>query len=159
MNTIDFAISMEEDGRRYYLEQAERNKDNELRTVFLLLADSEKDHAELLRQYKNREDISLQGNFVGLELKSVFHGMKIFHKEDSDRQKEVYRIACEQEEKSIHLYKELEAQARDEFDRELFRYLILQEEGHLALFEELVRLVTRPEEWVESAEFGLREEY
>ncbi|HWQ41417.1 MAG TPA: rubrerythrin, partial [Desulfosporosinus sp.] len=40
-----------------------------------------------------------------------------------------------------------------------FEYLIKQEEDHYTIIEQLVSLLSRPEEWVESAEFGVREEY
>lgn len=159
MNTIDFAINMELEGQKYYLEQAELNKDNELHTVFLMLADSEEGHAELLRKYKNKEALSHTEDFVQPGLKSVFHGLEDFYQGDGAKQLDAYRIACEQEEKSIKLYRELEEQVEEEPAKELFRYLIRQEEDHLILFEELVKMVTRPEEWVEAAEFGIREEY
>ncbi len=157
MNTIDFAINMELEGQKYYLDQAELNRDNELHAVFLMLADSEEGHANLLRRYKSKEALTLQA-FVRPGLKSVFDGLGNFSKEDNTRQLDVYRIACQQEEKSIQLYREMEEQA-EESEKELFRYLVRQEEEHLLLFEELVKLLTRPEEWVESAEFGIREEY
>ena len=158
MNTIDFAINMELEGQKYYLDQAELNRDNELHAIFLMLADSEEGHANLLRRYKSKEALTLQADFVRPGLKSVFDGLGNFSKEDNTRQLDVYRIACQQEEKSIQLYREMEEQA-EESEKELFRYLVRQEEEHLLLFEELVKLLTRPEEWVESAEFGIREEY
>jgi len=48
MNTLDFAINMEQEGYKYYADQAELNKDNELQKVFQLLSKSEKEHATLL---------------------------------------------------------------------------------------------------------------
>lgn len=159
MNTIDFAISMELEGQKYYMDLAELNKDNELNKVFLLLADSEKQHADLLKRYKMKEALSFEGQFVRPEFKSVFKDLKQFHKEHSAKQLDAYRIACEQEEKSINLYKDMRSNASNKSEEEIYDYLICQEEEHLILFEELVKMVTRPEEWVESAEFGIREEY
>jgi len=66
-------------------------------------------------------------------------------------------LALEMEKKSIELYTKLLSEAAD--DRELFAYLIKQEQGHLAIVEEIIKLVNRPNEWVEAAEFGEREEY
>jgi rubrerythrin len=159
MNTIDFAINMELEGKRYYTNLAEENMDNELYQVFLLLADSEKQHANLLKTFKNKEALNLQDQFIHPEFKSVFKGLKQFRKEHSAKQLDAYRIACEQEAKSIELYKDMKANAESELEEEIYNYLIQQEEEHLILFEELVKMVTRPEEWVESAEFGIREEY
>jgi rubrerythrin len=159
MNTIDFAISMELEGQKYYLDLAELNKDNELQKVFLLLADSEKQHADLLKRFKMKEEMSLEEQFVRPEFKSVFKDLKQFRKEHSAKQLDAYRIACEQEEKSIELYKNMKSEANNASEKEIYDYLIHQEEEHLILFEELVKMVTRPEEWVEAAEFGIREDY
>ncbi|MDF2908703.1 MAG: rubrerythrin [Herbinix sp.] len=159
MNTIDFAINMELEGQKYYLDLAELNMDNELNNVFLLLADSEGQHAALLEKFKKKEILNLNEQFIQPEFKSVFQNLKYFHKEHSAKQLEAYRIACEQEEKSIELYKSMKANVQDGLNEEIFDYLIGQEQDHLILFEELVKMVTRPEEWVESAEFGIREDY
>lgn len=159
MDTIDFAINMELEGQKYYLGLAELNLDNELHKVFLLLADSEKQHASLLEKYKKNEALNLNDRFVLPEFKSVFQDLKQFRKEHSAKQLDAYRIACEQEEKSIELYKNMKSKADSVLEEEIYDYLIQQEEEHLILFEELVKMVTRPEEWVESAEFGIREDY
>jgi len=163
MDVIKFAINMELEGQRFYLEQAEINKDNELQRVFQLLADSEKEHAEILEKKQNREDYELSdsGDTVLPLFRNVFVGMKDFTKKHVVflSQLEAYRLARSQEEKSIKLYQKMDSETNDLKDKELFEFLIKQEQEHLILFDQLVTMVTRPEEWVESAEFGLREEY
>lgn len=159
MNAIDFAISMELEGQKYYLDLAEANKDNELHKVFLLLADSEKQHANLLEKHKKKEALNLEDQSIHVDFKSVFKDLRNIENEHSVKQLDAYHIACELEEKSIELYKNMKTKADNALEEEIFDYLIRQEEEHLILFEELVKLVTRPEEWVESAEFGIREEY
>ena len=74
-------------------------------------------------------------------------------------QLDVYRFATDIEEKSIVLYKGMLEKADNDKDKELFEFLLKEENQHLILFDELVKMLTRPEEWVESAEFGLREDY
>lgn len=159
MNAIDFAISMELEGQKYYLDLADSNKDNELQKVFLLLADSEKQHANLLEKYKKKEALNLEDHSIHTDFKAVFKDLKQIGKDNSVKQLDAYRIACELEEKSIELYKDMKIKADNALEEKIFDFLIGQEEEHLILFEELVKLVTRPEEWVESAEFGIREEY
>ena len=63
------------------------------------------------------------------------------------------------EKESIDLYKEFLSEAKNEVEKNLFQYLIKEEEKHFQILEDIVLLVNRPEEWIESAEFGLREEY
>ncbi len=161
MNSLEFAIQMELEGRRYYLEQAELSRQEELKTIFLILADAEQKHAELLLQRQREEELKLQEYSIVETSNSFFHSLESF-KPDLPRalkQLDVYRFAADQEQKSIDLYQGMLEQAKDPGDRELFQFLIKQETEHLHLFEDLVILLTRPEEWVESAEFGIREEY
>jgi rubrerythrin len=71
-------------------------------------------------------------------------------------QLDVYRLAMEKEKQSVDLYKKLLSES--EGDKALFKFLIAQEEAHYKIMELIVKLVSRPNEWVESAEFGIREE-
>ena len=48
---------------------------------------------------------------------------------------------------------------QSEKDVLLYMFLIGQEEEHLRVLEELVKLLGHAEDWVESAEFGNREIY
>jgi rubrerythrin len=159
MHTIDFAINMELEGKKYYLEQAEINKENELNRVFNILAKSEQEHADLLLKFQKNESFYLTDSFLQPDIKSVFQDLKNFQKEHTQKQLDVYRLASGQEEKSIELYKDMLQNAENPLDKELFQFLIKQEKEHLHLFEDLVIMLLRPEEWVESAEFGIREEY
>ena len=65
----------------------------------------------------------------------------------------------ENEKKSIDLYQKMLQEAVDERDKKIFEYLIEQENDHYKVLEQLIEMVNRPNEWVESAEFGLRKEY
>ncbi|HWT74649.1 MAG TPA: ferritin family protein [Mobilitalea sp.] len=159
MNTIDFAINMEREGQKFYLEQAELNKENELHKVFLILADAEKEHINLLKKRKQLEPIVLNDKLRRLDMKKAFKEIKDCRKDRKEKQLDIYRLAYAQEEKSICLYFDLLTKTSVPENVELYTYLIQQEKEHRNLFEDLVILLTRPEEWVESAEFGEREEY
>lgn len=161
MSKLEFAIKMESEGREYYLEQAKINKDNELSKIFNILADSEKEHEELLRKRLNKEEYTLKEDDSMAQVKTVFKGLKDYKASDfrNTTQLDVYRLAVDIEEKSIELYKELLEASDDDNDKKLFEFLLKEENQHLILFDELVQMLTRPEEWVESAEFGVREDY
>ena len=60
---------------------------------------------------------------------------------------------------SIDLYTRLLSEATNDKKKRLFGYLIRQEKEHFEIMEELIVLINRPDDWVESAEFGVREEY
>lgn len=159
MKSLDYAIQMELDGQKYYLEQAEKNKDNELYKVFMFLSDSEKEHAAFLQRRKRQENVGLDQG-MNFPMKTLFNNLQdVSDAVRSSTQLDGYRFALTQEEKSIELYQEMLANVEDEKDKELYEFLLKQEKEHLILFEQLVTLLQHPEEWVESAEFGIRKDY
>lgn len=159
MNTIDFAINMELEGQRFFEEQAKLNQDNELHSVFLILADAEKQHAELLKKRKELEPYTLGDNSIRQDTWTAITELIQMQSENKEKQLDMYRRAYKLEENSIQLYHDLMAKTSVPENIELYQFLIGQEKEHLKFFEDLVILLTRPEEWVESAEFGEREEY
>ncbi len=152
---------MELDGEKYYREQGEINKNNGLYTVCLLLADEEKTHAQILTGYLNKSPRQLVETDTLLKAENVFEGMGDIQFEGAEKagQLDFYRRATEKEKQSIDLYKKYSLQAEDDKEKELFEFLISQEEKHFKLLEELNTLLMHAEEWVENAEFGIREKY
>jgi rubrerythrin len=161
MNLLKIAIQMEHDLESFYLKQAELNKDNSLKVVFSLLAKEEENHAIILQHNADKISLPLDEGETLTEVRSIFNEMKDFRTEirDIPSQLDAYRMALEKEEESIKFYKDLQKDAKDDQSKTVFQYLINQEDKHSVILEELIKLVTRPEEWVESAEFGIREDY
>ncbi len=161
MNDLKFAIDMELDGEKYYRQQAEINKNNSLNTVCLLLAADEKKHAQILTDKSNEISFQLIETDTLSKAKNIFEGIgdiKIEGKEKAS-QLDFYKIASELERKSIDLYTKYLSEAEGVKEKELFEYLIGQEQQHFAVLDELVLLLRHAEDWVENAEFGIREEY
>ncbi len=158
MQLLNFAIEMEEQGMQYYREQAEKNRENSLYIVFNRLAEDEKHHAALIKNKLNHLPYQPEGSVMSTA-KNIFDGLPNFkvNAKSNPEQLDVYRMALEMEKQSIDLYKKLLSKSKD--DKDLFEFLIAQEERHYEIMELLVKLVGRPNEWVESAEFGIREDY
>lgn len=158
MNDLKFAIQMEQDGERYYLEQAEKNKGNSLYPVCIMLAQDEKKHAQILTDKMNDRDYVLAEANVLTQATSVFQGLGDLQAEEKEQlsQLDFYRKALELEEKSIALYQRYLSFAKTKQEKELFDYLIGQEKKHFQIIDELVTLLRHAEEWVEDAEFGYR---
>lgn len=161
MNALEFAIKMELDGERYYREQAEINQGNSLRAIFLMLADDEKMHAQILEKKAKNLNYTLEPNETLATAKNVFNDKDRIKNEIKEipSQIDVYRAALDNEKESILLYQKCSSEAADGETKTLFDYLILQEKEHYAILEQLTALLSRSEEWVEDAEFGLREDY
>jgi rubrerythrin len=161
MEIMQFAIAMEKDGEAYYREQAARNAGNALRVVFELLAKDEARHAQLLQNMQDDVAYELESDNALTKQISLFRGTEDFQSavRELPDQAELYHAASEKERQSIELYGDLKNKAADGVSRELFGFLLREEQKHFTLLDELFRHVNRPKEWVEAAEFGVREEY
>jgi rubrerythrin len=161
MNNLEFAIQMEVDGEKYYTEQSAVYKGNSLGKLFSVLAKDERSHAKILTNRSNNLSYEMSVSATVTEAVNVFKGVRDFKSEirTMPTQLELYQDVLEREKKSIDLYKQMLFEAVEEQDKELFEFLVLQETNHYTMFEEMVSLLTRPEEWVEDAEFGVREDY
>lgn len=161
MDALELALSLELDLEKYYKEQAEKNKNNSLNIVFTMLAKEEEKHADILLGKADLFTMPITEGDILVESRKLFGQLKDFKSDISDlpSQLDSYRLALDMEHKSLDFYHGLKDNAQDENAKKTYSYLIKQEEIHCVLLEELVKLTTRPEEWVESAEFGLREEY
>lgn len=160
MKLYDYAIKMELDGEQYYRDQAEKNQGQAIARVFTLLAKAEMKHAALLRSRQQGESVAKDLTDLAAD-QNVFSAMDDFKADVTSipRQLDVYRLALDIEQKSIDQYKKLLDNAEADQDRQLLSFLVDQETQHYNLFDTLITLVSRPEEWVEDAEFGKREEY
>ena len=161
MNTLELALTLELDLEKYYTEQAELNKENNFYVIFSMLAKEEEKHASILRSKADKLTLPLQEDNVLAEARKLFKQLGDFKSDIKDipNQLDSYRMALEMELRSLQFYQSLFDNAPDEKSKVTYQYLIKQEDIHCIIMEELVKLTTRPEEWVESAEFGVREDY
>lgn len=161
MKKLAYALQMEIDGEQYYRTQARRNKGNAMQRAFLLLAGAEQKHATILRHMLTLPDVSEIGNMPPDEPENLFADKEDYRRDAAvlPGQLEVYEIALDMEQKSISFYQEMMEGAKDETTMNMLMFLIREEKKHYAFFEELTTLLRSPRDWVESAEFGTREEY
>jgi len=161
MNALEFAIKMEKDGESYYRKQAELNQKNSLNAVCLILAEDEMNHAIILNSKMNGMQYDLISTDIYSVMENIFSDVENFKREfkETTSQLEFYQMAMQKEKQSIILYKDLLSKASNEEEKLIFEFLILQEKEHFNVLEELIVLIRRPDEWVESAEFGIRDEY
>ncbi len=161
MNSLDYAIQTEIDGASFYLTQASQNEGTTLFKVFTLLAEEEKQHEIILRRVLSNSFSELPDNTKNQIDKTIFSNLDDFKDEirTNPQQIEVYRLARDMEQKSIDLYEKMMTEAQNDSDKSVLKYLIGQETHHYQMMDEFVIRIGRPEEWVESAEFGEREDY
>lgn len=157
MDALEFAINLEREGEAFYRKQADINKDNQLYGMFVGLAEDERMHAAILSKKATELGKLPQSNLP--EDLSIYKSESYFkseYKEVPD-QLDFYRKALLKEQESIDLYTRL--MGENHANEKLFDYLINQEKKHYNLIYDLITLLERVESWVESPEFGVREDY
>jgi len=126
--------------------------------VFTALADDEKNHAEILSALFKDKTIALSdSNLSGSEGVFKDHFKSNIRQEPS--QLDTYRNALVKEQESIDLYRSFLDKSNDIRDTKIFGYLIEQEEMHYSTIKDMIYHLEKAESWVESPEFGVREDY
>lgn len=130
-NVLEMAISMEEQGREFYLEKASTIKSVETIGLYNYLVREESRHADYLRQYKKDKTVpDVKSNAP--DFKTSF-SMEFI----DDRLGEigVLLAALRLERKSEYFYTELSKRAENEKQRGFFDKLASFERGHYELID------------------------
>ncbi len=138
MNSLEHAINMEMDSKRFYLEQAEKTDDNGLKSIFTTLAEEESIHARILKNKEETLPYELIDTYA--EIKNIFVEIGSYKSliEQLPDAADVYHLALENERKSVALYKEILATEKDDKDKKILAFLIEQEQDHCKVIEQLV---------------------
>ncbi len=159
MGLIEEAVALEKKAEESYRMAAAATPDVGARTILLLLADAEAEHVVALLGKKDAGD--LRGpNLVEAARTWVRGAVEGGGALSSDAGLlPALRRAMDSEQATEAFYRTQGANAGDLRVRALFAALADAEAGHYHFVSSLVEYYDRPNEWVESAEFGLRPEY
>ena len=162
MNIYKYAMKMEKEGENYYSELVTKTDDVGLQNILRMLANDEVKHYYIIEQMI-KTDVSAELAETGIlkNAKNIFIKIKgknlVF---DFDLlQVDFYRKAQEFEEKSYKFYLEMSDKVEIESQRKIFLKLAGEEKKHMFLLENLVEFVSRPETWIENAEFNHLDDY
>ncbi|PKM71773.1 MAG: rubrerythrin [Firmicutes bacterium HGW-Firmicutes-16] len=152
MNVLGYAISMEMEGNKYYLNQAEINNSNGLHKIFLMLAQDEKNHEMILRNKMIESPYKLIFTDTLPNVKHILNEIGNLKSElrKNPWQLKLYKMALDKKKKSINLYSDMLSTAHEADEKELFEYLINQELQHYEILDNLIVSLSDPEEFVES---------
>jgi rubrerythrin len=161
MNVFDFAMRMEEESREHYEKLAATAKSPELKNIFGLLADSEREHHEHLTLLKAGTEPKLAQSVALERIKDRIHELvKNFIPTDvPESDYDGYRHAIKTEEESIRLYEELAEQEPNAATARLLRQLAEEERHHLEVVENIYDFVESPDTYLAWGEFSNLREY
>jgi rubrerythrin len=126
-----------------------------------MLADEEAHHYRVVEQMKTRVPDKVCNTNVLSEARQVFARMREgANKFDFDAsQIEIYKKAQDIEKNSRQFYLQKAEEVEDNRQKAVFRELADEEKKHYFLLENIIQFVSRPETWLENAEFYHLEEY
>lgn len=158
MNIFETAMKMEEDGRAYYLENAEKTVLPELKKVLLELADDELKHFNLFKAMRDRQPAEYQesqATTILATVKNVFEQMKADGKEIPAEalSKTIWETAREVEKQAEAFYREKAAEVSDEDHKKILNRIADEEHRHWVTMENVVQFLDQPSQWLENAEW------
>ena len=161
MDVYQFAMQMEKDGEAYYRECAAKTASAGLRGILLMLAEAETFHYELFRRMAAREEALLPDSALLAQVKNVFAEIREREGAGAVRSSEVdlYRKAEELERKSWEFYEGNAAKAGSPAEKLTFERIAVEERRHYRILEGIIDFVSRPEQWLENAEWTHLEDY
>lgn len=160
MNIFDFAMEKEKFSEEYYRQLAVKSGNKGLETIFNMLADEESKHYKIVSNMKKYiAPESAETNILS-DARDVFEQMRESARNFDSNISEValYRKAQKIEEESRDFYLE-KADDVAEAQKAIFLELADEEKKHYFLLENIIEFVSRPETWLENAEFYHLDEY
>ena len=162
MNIYKYALQLEKDSENYYNKLMSKTDDVGLKTILKMLADEEAKHFSIVEQMMktNTYPELIETNLLK-NVRNIFEKIKGKKLEFSFdlTQADFYRKAQEIEEKSHQHYLEMSGKVEDKAQKNLLLKLAEEEKKHMFLLENLVEFVSRPDTWIEDAEFNHLDEY
>jgi rubrerythrin len=156
MNIFDQAMELEREGESLYRQFALEVPDKGMKHIFTWLADQEERHCQIFREMKASKAVTVAESPELRDIKDIFDGWK-----DSEAclhvkttQADVYRRALGIEQKSISVYENYASQSADVKQKDIFLKIANEEKRHEWIVENIIEFITKPEAWVENAEFS-----
>jgi rubrerythrin len=161
MDVYQYAMQMEKDGEAYYRECAAKTATVGLRGILTMLADAETMHYDLFRRMQAQQDAVLPDSALIDQVKNVFAEIREREGASGVRSSELdlYRKAQELERKSWELYESHAAKAASPAEKLTFERIAVEERRHYRILEGIIDFVSRPQTWLENAEWTHLDDY
>ncbi|MDN3513616.1 MAG: ferritin family protein [Candidatus Brocadia sp.] len=161
MNIYDFAMQMEKDGENYYRDSAQKIDNAGLRKILGILVDAEVKHYNILQKMKDHKKVQMSDTEILANVKNIFVKMK----EENDTvgvnisQIGLYKKAQDIEKNSQIFYLEKADEVTNTSHKEIFLKIADEEKKHYFILKNILDFVSRPQHWLENAEWYHLEEY
>jgi len=161
MDVYDYAMQLEKDGEKYYRDAANLSKHRGLTRILTMLADAEVVHYDVFKRMKEHASWELPDAAILKDVKNIFVRMR----EEGDLEGisvseiELYVKAQGIEKATEDFYREKATQMEDQTEREALLKVAEEENKHYFILQQIIDFVSRPDQWLEDAEWYHLEEY
>jgi rubrerythrin len=161
MNAFDLAMQMEKEGEKYYQHLAEKTANAGMRNILAQLALDEAKHYQVLQKLKELSRAELDSTPILRKAKTIFQQLREEKNWDNlpASQLDLYRKAKEIETQSFKFYMEKARESGDPRVQKMFFLIAEEEKRHEFLLEHLLQFISRPQSWLENAEFNHLDQY
>ena len=161
MDIFDFALEKEKFAEQFYRELAEKAQHKGLVSILTMLADEEHGHFEVISKMKQGVPAKVADTILLTNAKTIFAKMRQSREKFKfgDSQIDLYKKAQDIEKDSRSFYRQKAAESQDPRHKAIFNTLAEEENKHYFLLENIIEFVTRPQSWLENAEFHHLEKY
>jgi rubrerythrin len=161
MNIFEFAMQKEKYSEDYYRQLAGKTNNKGFQKIFSMLADEEAKHYSVIKQLKSKITERVCNTDVLSDAKDVFKRMRESEEKfDFDAsQIDIYKKAQDIEANSRQFYLQKADEVEDHCQKGVFKKLADEEKKHYFLLDNIIEFVSRPEHWLENAEFYHLDEY
>jgi len=160
MNIEDYAMELEKEGERFYRRLSETAPNSGLIKIFNWLAEEEVKHYFLFKKMKEGMVSEVQPSDILFSAKELFKKLAEEKSFDfGETQVSLYRDAQKVEKKSEDFYLQTAESTPDLQKKTMLLKIANEEKKHFFLLEKIIDFVSRPQRWLENAEFNQLEEY
>lgn len=152
-------MKLEKDGEKYYRQLSKNLKNPGMKSILNMLADDEVKHYNIFKNMSERTQPSMKETDVLKKSRNIFTEMQGEQIDPGIGKREMYKKAQDLEKKTQEFYEKKAAEVHDATQKELFLKIADEEKRHYFLLENIINFVSRPETWIEDAEFNHLEEY
>ena len=160
MNIFEYAMQMEKDGENFYRNLIQKTSNIGIKTILIMLADDEVKHYNTISRMRTAKSQMARTTILD-DAKNIFIQLRKSDEEfDVDLgQVELYKKAQDIETASRNFYMQKADQVEKQYQKQLFLRLAEEEKKHYFLLDNIIEFVSRPQYWLENAEFCHLEEY
>ncbi|MFT5701507.1 MAG: rubrerythrin [Desulforhopalus sp.] len=162
MNVFEFAMQMEKDGEAFYREIAKKTKNVGLQKIFNTLADEEVVHFNTFKKLHEKTTVQASESNILDKVKNIFIEIKDTGGLDMSAetpQTEAYEKALEAEKEAYTFYEKKAEESDDPEEKKILLTFAKEERRHYQLLKNVLDFVSRPDQWLEDAEYAHMAEY